>query len=128
MMKRVISTAEAPAARGQYSQGIAWGDLLFVSGQLPLEPSSGELVSIDLEAQIHQALRNLDAVLRAGGSDLARVIKTTVYITDIDHWPIVNRIYSEYFPGEPPARSVVPIKELHYGALIEIEAIGEIAR
>lgn len=125
-MKRIVGTDKAPAARGNYAQGVAWRDLLFVSGQLPIDPERGLMIEGDLAAQVQRVLLNLQAVVEAGGSDLRHVLKTTVYITDIEHWNEVNRIYGEFFNEEPPARAVVPVKELHYGALIEIEAIAAV--
>jgi len=122
--KEIIHIPHVPAARGNYSPAVAWGDLLFVSGQLPVDPESGLLIEGSLAAQVQRAMLNLQAVLLSAGSDWEHVLKTTVYITDIAAWGEVNRIYGTFFPQNPPARTIVPVHELHYGALIEIDAIA----
>lgn len=123
-MKQAIQTDLAPQARGRYSQGIHWRDLLFVSGQLPIDPLTGEIVPGGIREQTERALLNLQAVVVAGGSSLKQVLKTTLYITAIADWDEVNAVYASFFGDDPPpARAVVPVKELHFGALVEIEAI-----
>lgn len=126
-MKKVISTAKAPAAIGPYSQAIAAGGLLFVSGQIPLNPATGAMVEGGIEAQTVQVLDNLKAVVEAAGTSLARAVKTTVYLADIGDFGKVNEIYGGYFTENPPARVCVEVSNLPKGALIEIDLIAEVA-
>ncbi len=126
MKIKEVFTEKAPKPAGHYSQGIILGNLLFVSGQLPIDPLTGEKKTGSIEEQTLQALKNLKEILVSAGSDLKYVLKTTVYISDIGLWDRVNRVYSEFFGEHRPARSVVPTKELHYGFQIEIEAIAVI--
>lgn len=124
MTLRVVSTTNAPAAIGPYSQAIRVGDLLFLSGQIPLDPTTGELVSNDLEAQIRRVLDNLRAVLSEAGGSLASLVKTTIYLTDLADFAMVNRIYGEYLSPPFPARATVEVKALPRGARVEIEGIA----
>ena len=126
-MKKVISTANAPAAIGPYSQAIVAGGLLFVSGQIPLNPATGAMVEGGIEAQTARVLENLKAIVEAAGSSLAKAVKTTVYITDINDFGKVNEIYAGYFTDNPPARVCVEVSNLPKGALIEIDLIAEVA-
>lgn len=120
-----IHSTDAPEPVGPYSQAVRSGDLLFLSGQIPLDPKSGELVTGEIEDQAHQVLRNLTAVLEAAGSSLARVVKTTVYLTDLSLFPRVNAVYAEYFSSEPaPARATVQVAALPLGCEVEIDAIA----
>jgi 2-iminobutanoate/2-iminopropanoate deaminase len=119
-----ISTPDAPRPGGHYSQAVASGGLVFVSGQLPLDPVSGRIEAETVEDQTLCALRNMEAVLRAAGSSKDDVLKVTVYIPDIGKWGAVNAVYATFFGDHRPARSVVPTRELHFGALIEIEAVA----
>ncbi len=123
MNRQVISTPNAPAAIGPYSQAIRAGQFLFASGQLGLEPSTGELCE-GIEAQTRQALANMQAVLAAAGADVADVVKTTIFLTDLADFQAVNAIYGSYLPQQPPARSTVQVAALPRGARIEIEAIA----
>lgn len=123
-MKKVISTAKAPAAIGPYSQAIAVGGLLFVSGQIPLDPATGAMVEGGIEAQTVRVLENLKAIVEAAGTSLASAVKTTVYITDIGDFGKVNEIYGSYFTENPPARVCVEVSNLPKGALIEIDLIA----
>lgn len=123
-MKTVVSSADAPAAIGPYSQAIEAGQLLFCSGQLPVIPQTGDLVGEDVTAQARQVLENMGAVLRAGGSTYANVVKTTVFLTDLNDFGAMNKVYSEFFPEESPARSTVQVAALPKGAKVEIEAIA----
>jgi 2-iminobutanoate/2-iminopropanoate deaminase len=123
MTRRPISTAGAPAAIGPYSQAIASGDLLFCSGQLGLEPATGELAD-GVEAQADRAMRNLVAVLDAAGVTLADVVKTTIFLADMGDFATVNAIYGRYMPDPPPARSTVQVAALPKAGLVEIEAIA----
>lgn len=126
MSKEIIATENAPAAVGPYSQAVKVGSMVFTSGQIGLNPDGSGMVD-GLEAQAHQVLKNLSAVLEAAGSSLGNVIKTTVFLSDINDYAVVNSIYAEYFTGEPPARSAVEVANLPLGALVEVEAIGLIA-
>lgn len=124
MTTRVVSTTSAPAAIGPYSQAIRVGDWLFLSGQIPLDPATGELVSDDLETQIRRVLDNLRAVLSEAGGSLASLVKTTIYLTDLADFAMVNRIYGEYLSPPFPARATVEVKALPRGARVEIEGIA----
>jgi 2-iminobutanoate/2-iminopropanoate deaminase len=123
-MKTVISTAEAPTAVGPYSQAIAAGGLVFCSGQIPLEPSSGVLIEGDISSQTKRVLENLAAVLRAHGLTMEHVVKTTVFLTDLANFGEMNTVYAQYFPSDPPARSTIQVAALPKGANVEIEAIA----
>ena len=123
-MKKVISTAEAPQAIGPYSQAIEAGGFVLVSGQIPLIPASGELVEGSVEVQTARVLENLKAILEAAGSSLESVVKTTVYITNMDDFAKVNGIYGQYFQENPPARVCVEVSKLPKGALVEIDVIA----
>ena len=123
-MKTVVSSADAPAAIGPYSQAIGSGQLLFCSGQLPVVPKTGNLIAQDASAQARQVLENLGAVLKAGGSSYANVVKTTVFLTDLNDFAAMNSVYSEFFPDAPPARSTIQVAALPKGAKVEIEAIA----
>lgn len=124
MKKDVISTNAAPAAVGPYSQGIRAGELLFLSGQVPLDPATGKLVDGGVETQTEQSCRNLKAVLASQGLDLANVVKTTVFIAHMSDFPKVNEVYKRFFTDPCPARSCVEVGALPLGALVEIEAIA----
>jgi 2-iminobutanoate/2-iminopropanoate deaminase len=120
-----IETRSAPAPVGPYSQAIRTGNLLFLSGQIPLDPETGERVTGEIEEQAHRVLRNLKAVLEEAGSSLERVVKTTVYLTDLSLFPRVNRVYAEYFASDPaPARATVEVSKLPLEADVEIDAIA----
>ena len=123
-MKKVISTANAPQAIGPYSQAIEAGGFIFVSGQIPLIPATGELVEGSVEVQTARVLENLKAILEAAGSSLESVVKTTVYITNMDDFAKVNGIYGQYFQKNPPARVCVEVSKLPKGALVEIDVIA----
>ncbi|HEY8326015.1 MAG TPA: RidA family protein [Ktedonobacterales bacterium] len=122
--RTVIATQDAPKAIGPYSQAIALGDLIFCSGQVALDPASGELHGDDVRAQTRRALENLSGVLRAAGSSLADVVKTTVFLVDMGDYAAVNEVYGEFFSSEPPARSAVAVAALPRGARVEVEAIA----
>ncbi|MEX2588367.1 MAG: Rid family detoxifying hydrolase [Actinomycetota bacterium] len=125
MTRQAVHTDAAPKAIGPYSQAIRSGDLVFCSGQLGLDPASGQLAD-GLDAQVGQALRNLDAVLSAAGSGPSGVVKTTVFLASMDDFAAVNEIYSGYFGESVPARSAVAVKTLPKNALFEIEAIAAV--
>lgn len=122
-----ISTADAPAPAGHYSQGVVHGDLVYVAGQLPLDPASGELVGPDdIATQAERTLRNVEAILVAAGSGLNRVCSMTIYITDRALWPQVNAVYAKVLGNHKPARAVIPVPDLRPGCLIEIQAIAAV--
>ncbi|MFZ2994802.1 RidA family protein [Sphingobium sp.] len=126
-MIRPISTPNAPAAGGHYAQAIAHQGLVYVSGQLPVEPDGTHRPDADFADQARLAIRNMLAVAQAAGSAPDRLLKVTVYIVGIENWPLFNRIYAEMLGDVRPARSVVPVPELHYGYLVEIDAIAALA-
>ena len=123
MTRQAVSTSGAPSAIGPYSQGIASGDLVFCSGQIGLDPASGELVD-GVEAQAERALRNLSAVLDAAGCTFADVVRTTIYLADINDFGQVNAVYARHMPEPPPARSTFAVGALPKGARVEIDAIA----
>ncbi|MCR4430902.1 MAG: RidA family protein [Tepidanaerobacteraceae bacterium] len=123
-MKKVITTDMAPKAIGPYSQAIMIGDLLFASGQIAIEPAKGELLEGGIEAQAKQVMENIKNLLAAAGMDFSNVVKTTIFLTDLNNFALVNDIYGSYFSEEPPARSCVEVSHLPKGALIEIEVIA----
>jgi 2-iminobutanoate/2-iminopropanoate deaminase len=123
-MKKIISTSEAPAAIGPYSQAVRSGRFLFCSGQIPLDPKSGQIISGDIAAQTRRVLDNIAAVLKAEGLTFDNVVKTTVFLTDLGDFQTVNEIYGSYFKQEPPARSTVQVAALPKGAKVEIEVIA----
>lgn len=120
----IISTSAAPSPAGHYAQAIVHDGLVYVAGQLPIDPQAKRLREGSVEEQTEQALRNVQAILEAAGSSLDRVLKTTVYVTDIRLWDRVNAAYARVFGLHRPARAVVPVSELHYGSLVEIEAVA----
>jgi 2-iminobutanoate/2-iminopropanoate deaminase len=122
--KQTVQTVGAPGAIGPYSQGIAAGGFLFISGQVPLDPESGETVGEGIEQQVERVLENLKAILAAGGADLRSVVKTTVYLTDLKDFPRMNEVYRNYFMEEPPARATVQVAALPRGVRVEIDAIA----
>jgi len=119
-----IFTPKAPKPAGHYSQAIIHDNVVYVSGQLPIDPVTGEKRLGSIEEQTEQVLENLAEIIKAAGSDIDKVLKTTVYISDIQLWDRVNNVYSTFFGEHRPARAVVPTKELHHGFDIEIEAIA----
>ncbi len=125
MKKQVIKTESAPAAIGPYSQAVRSGNLIFTSGQLPLDPVTGE-INGDINAQTRRVLNNLEAVLKAAGATFNDVVKTTVFLTDMNDFAAMNEIYRQYFDHEPPARSTAEVSRLARGALVEIEAVAVI--
>ncbi len=122
-MKEAICTAGAPAAIGPYSQGMKSKGVLITSGQLPLDPETGNMPG-SVEEQTRQSLKNCQAVLRAGGADLGDVIKTTVFLSNMEQFSAMNAVYAEFFPENPPARSAVEVARLPKDALVEIECIA----
>lgn len=123
MSSTSLATEKAPAAIGPYSQGIKANGLVFVSGQLPVNPATGELLT-EIAAATRQSLTNLAAVLAAGGCTMDQVVKTTVFLSDLNNFTAMNEVYSEFFKTNPPARSTVQVAALPKGAVVEIEAIA----
>lgn len=124
MQRTIISTTNAPAAVGPYSQAVRIGDLVYTAGQIGIVPASGAIEGRTIDEQTHQVLRNLRAVLEAAGSGLEQVVKTTVFLADIKDFKAMNAVYATYFPAAPPARSAVQAAALPLGAMVEIEAIA----
>jgi 2-iminobutanoate/2-iminopropanoate deaminase len=125
--RRVIATAEAPRAIGPYSQAVVAGSLVFCSGQIPLDPKTGEMVGAgDVKAQARQVMQNLHAVLAAAGSGFDRVVRTTIFLQDLADFAHVNEVYAGYFKDAPPARATVQVAGLPRGALVEIDAIATV--
>ena len=124
MKKEIVNTTDAPAAIGPYSQAVKAAGLVFISGQIPLDPTSGEIAGDNIEAQTERVMKNLEAVLKAAGSDLDKVIKTTIYLTDLNDFAAVNGIYGSYFNDSPPARATVEVSGLPKGVKVEIDAIA----
>ena len=123
-MKQVIHTDSAPAAIGPYSQAIQIGDLLFVSGQVPIDPSTGAIVEGDVKAQAQQSLNNLKAILNAAGTNMGAVVKTTVFLADMSDFAAMNEVYAQFFQEPFPARSAVQAARLPKDAKVELEALA----
>jgi len=124
MQRRTVVTDKAPKAVGPYSQAVVSGGLVFTAGQIPINPSTGELEQDDIETATRRVLANLDAVLHAAGSSLDRAVKLTVFMTDLGLFSRMNEVYAGFFKGEPPARSAFQVGALPKGAIIEIEAVA----
>jgi 2-iminobutanoate/2-iminopropanoate deaminase len=123
-MKTIISTTEAPAAIGPYSQAVRVGSILFCAGQIPLDPKTGEIVSPEISAQTKQVMQNIGAVLRSAGFSFESVVKTTIFLIDFADFQTVNEIYGSHFKNEPPARSTVQVAALPKASRVEIEVIA----
>jgi 2-iminobutanoate/2-iminopropanoate deaminase len=119
-----ISTKDAPAAIGPYSQGVRSGNLVFLSGQIPLDPATGQIVAGDVTAQTERVMKNLSAVLQAAGGEFSNVVRCTIYLTDLADFQVVNEVYGRSFPRNPPARATVQVAALPRGAKVEIDAIA----
>jgi 2-iminobutanoate/2-iminopropanoate deaminase len=126
LSKQVISTPNAPAAIGPYSQAVRVGNLVFVSGQIPLDPATGQLVGGDIGVQTEQVLDNLAAILEAAGSSLAQVVKATVYLRDLGEFGRMNEVYAKFFGENPPARATVQVARLPREAALEIDVVAEV--
>ncbi len=123
--KTIIATALAPAARGPYSQAVRAGGFLFVAGQLAVDPASGQLLAdADIAAQTERTLRNVQAILEAAGSSLEKVVKTTVFMADLNEFAAMNAVYARFFPSNPPARATVEVQRLPSNVKVEIEAVA----
>jgi 2-iminobutanoate/2-iminopropanoate deaminase len=121
-----IHTSGAPEPGGHYSQAVVFNNMVFISGQVPVVPETGEKLSGPIQDQTLQVLKNLMAITEAAGSDISKIIKVTVYISDIELWGEVNKVYASFFGTHKPARAIVPVKDLHHGFKIEMEAIAAI--
>ncbi len=128
MEKKIIITAKAPVAIGPYSQAVKAGDTIFLSGQIPLDPQSGEIVEGGIKKQTGRVIKNLEAVLGEAGATLNNVVKTTVYLSDLSHFAEMNEVYESYFASGKPARATVQVAALPKGALVEIDAIAVIEK
>ena len=126
-MKQIVSTPSAPEAIGPYSQAVIHQGLVFVSGQIPIDPATNTLIEGGVEAQTARVLENLKAVLEAAGSSLAQVLKTTVYLKDMSQFPDINAVYARYFPHDPPARATIEVARLPKDVLVEIDAIAAVS-
>jgi 2-iminobutanoate/2-iminopropanoate deaminase len=124
LVRKTVSTQNAPSAVGPYSQAIKIDNLTYTAGQLGMDPQTGKLVEGGIQAQTRQALTNLQAVLEAAGTSMRNVIKTTVFLQDINDFKAMNQVYAEFFPDAPPARSAVQVAALPLGGLVEIEAVA----
>ncbi len=127
MNKTIITTANAPKAIGPYSQAVRVGDFLFLSGQIAINPETGEVVTGTFESQVRQIFKNIKAVLNAAGADFPNVVKTTVFLKNMDNFVEMNKIYAEFFPTDPPARSAIQAAKLPKDVDIEIEVIASCA-
>ncbi len=123
-MKTIVNTKMAPSAIGPYSQGVNIGDFIFFSGQIPLNPKTGEMVEHDIKVQTKQSLENVKSLLQDQGLDFSNVVKTTVFLDNMDDFVAMNEVYAEYFTAPFPARSAVAVDKLPKGALVEIEVIA----
>ena len=123
-MKEIVATERAPRAIGPYSQGVRSGNLLFASGQIPIDPATGEFVAGGITEQTEQVMRNVSAILEAAGADLQQVVKTTVFLADMDDFTAMNEVYGRFFGENPPARATVQAARLPRDARVEIEAIA----
>jgi len=124
MRKQIIATEHAPKAIGPYSQAVDFGGLVFLSGQIPLDPATGNLVTGGATEQTRQVMENLGAVLRAAGAGFSNVLRSTIYLTNLEDFSKVNEVYGSYFPIEPPARATVQVAALPRGASVEIDMIA----
>lgn len=123
-MKKTIATSKAPGAIGPYSQGVMAGNLIFTSGQLPIDPETGEMVGNDIALQTRKSLQNVKAILEEAGSSMDKIVKTTVYLSDMANFVKMNEVYKEFFAGDFPARSAFQVARLPKDALVEIEAVA----
>ncbi len=124
---RLVKTELAPTPGGHYSQAVVHGDTVYVAGQLPIDPDDPDAPPGDASDQMRRAMTNVRGILEAAGSGLEHVLQVTVYVSDIGHWGAVNRVYTEMMGSHRPARAVVPVGELHFGYLVEIQAIAALA-
>jgi len=126
MARTIISTPSAPAAIGTYSQAVRVGNTVYISGQIPLDPATKELVTGDMETQVRRVFENLKAIATAAGGSLANAVKVTIYLTDLGHFALVNKVMADYFPEPYPARAAVGVASLPRGAAVEADCILEL--
>ena len=126
MARTIISTEQAPAAIGTYSQAVRAGNAVYISGQIPLDPATKELVSGDMEAQVRRVFENLKTIAAAAGGSLGQAVRVTIYLTDLGHFALVNKVMAEYFPAPYPARAAIGVASLPRGAAIEADCILEL--
>ena len=124
MSKNIIQTSEAPEPLGPYSQAVSSGKMLFVSGQIPLDPQTGELVTGNIEEETKMVMRNIQAILQAGGTDFSRVVKCSIFVKDLNDFSRINQVYGDYFPQQPPARETVEVNRLPKDVNVEISCIA----
>jgi 2-iminobutanoate/2-iminopropanoate deaminase len=122
--KKIIKTADAPQAIGPYSQAVEAGGLVFVSGQIPIDPTSGNVVQVDIKVQTRQVMENAKAILSAAGSGMSQVVKTTIYLKNMSDFAAVNEIYGGYFPSDPPARATIEVSRLPKDVAIEMDFVA----
>jgi 2-iminobutanoate/2-iminopropanoate deaminase len=127
-MREQISTDKAPEAIGPYAQAVKIGEMLFTSGQIPIDPKTGALVQGDIKEQMHQVMKNLQEVLKAAGGNFKDVVKTTIFLTDLNHFSLINEIYQSYLEQPYPARSCVEVSALPKGAQVEVEMIASLGK
>jgi 2-iminobutanoate/2-iminopropanoate deaminase len=125
-MKRIISTKDAPGAIGPYSQAVQLGQLLFCSGQIPLDPATGQVITGDVKAQTTQVMKNIEAILKAAGANFGSIVKTTIFLKSMNDFAQVNEVYGSYFKGDYPARSTVEVARLPRDVLVEIEVLAQL--
>jgi 2-iminobutanoate/2-iminopropanoate deaminase len=123
-MKKIISTKDAPAAIGPYSQAVEAGGLIFISGQLPIDPATGAMAPAEIKAQTEAVIKNLEGILKSEGLSLEHVLKTTVFMADLGQFAAMNEVYGRFFAANPPARATIEVKALPKAALVEIEAVA----
>lgn len=123
-MKKIISTPNAPAAIGPYAQAVEAGGLIFISGQLPIDPATGAMAPAEIKAQTEAVIKNLESILKSEGLSLENVLKTTVFMADLGQFAAMNEVYGRFFAANPPARATVEVKALPKAALVEIEAVA----
>ena len=123
-MKKIIATKNAPAAIGPYSQAVEAGGLVFISGQLPVDPATGNMAPAEIKAQTEAVIKNIEAILKSEGLSLANVLKTTVFMADLGQFAQMNEVYGRFFAENPPARATIEVKALPKAALVEIEAVA----
>ena len=124
MEKKTIKTADAPQAIGPYSQAVKAGGLVFVSGQIPIDPKSGNVIQVDIKVQTRQVMENAKAILSAAGCGMSQVVKTTIYLQNMSDFAAVNEIYGGYFPSDPPARATVEVSRLPKDVAIEMDFVA----
>ena len=124
MSKNIIQTSNAPEPIGPYSQAVSNGNMLFVSGQIPLDPQTGELVTGNIEEETHRVMSNIQAILQSGGTDFSQVVKCSIFVKDLNDFSRINQVYGDYFPQQPPARETVEVNRLPKDVNVEISCIA----